>query len=63
LWVIAAEEDAMATITAIIQRRPAPASFPPAFAISWGGVLAVIGGHGGVPGTQDGPHARWEALP
>jgi len=41
----------MSTFTAFIKRHPVPIYFFLAFAISWGCVLAVIGGPGQIPGT------------
>jgi membrane protease YdiL (CAAX protease family) len=41
----------MMTIKAFIERRPLPTYFALTFAISWGGVLLVIGGPGGIRGT------------
>jgi len=41
----------MATITAFIKRHALPAYFALTFAISWGAVLVVIGGPGGLRGT------------
>lgn len=41
----------MTTIAALIKRHPLPAYYTLTFAISWGGMLLVIGGPGGLPGT------------
>ena len=43
----------MTTITALIRRHPLPAYYTLTFAISWGGMLMVIGGPGGLPGTPE----------
>lgn len=43
----------MTTIKAFIERHPLPTYFALAFAISWGAVLLVIGGSGGIPGTTE----------
>jgi uncharacterized protein len=43
----------MITIKAFITRYPVRSYFALAFAISWGGVLLVIGGPGGIPGTLE----------
>ena len=43
----------MTTIKALIKRHPLLGYFALAFAISWGGVLLVIGGPGGIPGTKE----------
>ena len=43
----------MKTIRVFIQRHPALTYFALAFAISWGGVLLIIGGPGGIPGTPE----------
>ena len=43
----------MTTITALIKRHPLPAYYTLTFAISWGGMLMVIGGPGGLPGTPE----------
>jgi uncharacterized protein len=48
----------MATIEGTIKNRPVLAYFALAFAISWGGVLVVIGGPGGIPGTTEQTEAR-----
>ena len=41
----------MTTIKAFITRHAVPTYFALTFAISWGGVLLVIGGPGGIPGA------------
>lgn len=41
------------TLTALIKRHPLPAFYTLTFAISWGGMLMVIGGPGGLPGTPE----------
>jgi membrane protease YdiL (CAAX protease family) len=43
----------MKTITAFIKRHPVLAFYALAFAISWGGILIVVGGPGGYPGTPE----------
>ena len=43
----------MTTIRTFIQQRPVWTYYALVFAISWGGILLVIGGPGGVPGTQE----------
>ena len=43
----------MKTIAAFIRRRAVLAFFVLTFAISWGGVLLVIGGPDGIPGTRE----------
>ena len=48
----------MTTITAFIKRHPVLSYFALTFVISWGGVLLVIGGPGGIPSTQE----QFEAL-
>ena len=42
-----------ATITAVIRRRPVLAFYALAFAISWAGILLVIGGPGAFPGPPE----------
>jgi membrane protease YdiL (CAAX protease family) len=43
----------MTTIIAFIKRHPLPTYYILTFAISWGGVLLIIGGPGGIPGTPE----------
>jgi membrane protease YdiL (CAAX protease family) len=43
----------MRTIKAFITRHPVPTYFALTFAISWGGVLLVIGGPSGIPSTTE----------
>jgi uncharacterized protein len=43
----------MTTIAALIKRHPLPTYYTLTFAISWGGMLMVIGGPGGLPGTRE----------
>jgi membrane protease YdiL (CAAX protease family) len=43
----------MKTFKAFVKRHPLPTYFALTFAISWGGVLLVIGGPGGIPGTRE----------
>jgi len=42
----------MTTIKTFIKRHPVLTYYALTFAISWGGVLLVIGGPGGIPGTK-----------
>ena len=43
----------MTTIMAFIKRHPVLTFYALAFAISWGGILMVVGGPGGIPGTPE----------
>jgi membrane protease YdiL (CAAX protease family) len=43
----------MTTIKAFIKRHPLLSYFALAFAISWGGMLPIIGGPGAIPGTAE----------
>src|ERR687898_2232019 len=46
-------EDVMKTIKAFIKKHPVLTYFALTFAISWGGVLLVIGGPSGIPGSPE----------
>jgi membrane protease YdiL (CAAX protease family) len=43
----------MRTITAFVKRHPVLTFYALVFAISWGGILLIIGGLGGIPGTSE----------
>lgn len=43
----------MSTVTASVKRHPAVTYFALTFAISWGGILLIIGGPGGIRGTEE----------
>ncbi len=43
----------MKTITAFIQRHPVLTYYALVFAISWGGILLIVGGPGGIPGSRE----------
>lgn len=43
----------MTTIWAFIKRRPVVTFYVLVFAISWGGILLIIGGPGAIPGTTE----------
>jgi membrane protease YdiL (CAAX protease family) len=43
----------MKTIKALVERHPVLNYFALTFAISWGGILIVVGGPGGIPGTKE----------
>ena len=43
----------MKTIKAFIKSHPLLSYFALAFAISWGGILPIIGGVGAIPGTAE----------
>ena len=47
----------MTTITSFIKRHPLLTYFALTFAISWGGVLLVIGGPGAIPGNGEATEA------
>lgn len=49
----ATKEDIVKTIEAFIKRHPVLTYYAIAFAISWGGILIVVGGPGGIPGTPE----------
>src|SRR6266536_1788034 len=42
----------MTTIATLVRRHPVVAYYILTFAISWGGILLVVGGPAGIPGTQ-----------
>lgn len=50
---LASKEDIVTTIRAFIKRRPVLTFYTLAFAISWGGVLMVVGGPGAILGTAE----------
>jgi membrane protease YdiL (CAAX protease family) len=43
----------MKTIKALVESHPVLNYFALTFAISWGGILIVVGGPGGIPGTKE----------
>ena len=43
----------MSTARAFIKRHPALTFYALVFAISWGGMLLVVGGPGGIPGSSE----------
>ena len=43
----------MKTITASIKRHPVLTYYALVFAISWGGILLIVGGPGGIPGSSE----------
>jgi membrane protease YdiL (CAAX protease family) len=43
----------MKTIKALVESHPVLNYFALTFAISWGGILSVVGGPGGIPGTKE----------
>lgn len=43
----------MPAVTSFIQRHPVPTYFALTFTLSWAGVLLVVGGPAGIPGTAD----------
>jgi uncharacterized protein len=43
----------MMSITRFITRHPVFAYFALVFAISWGGILLLVGGPGGIPGSSE----------
>jgi hypothetical protein len=47
------KEDIMRTITAFIKKNPVLTYYALVFAISWGGILLIVGGPGGIPGSSE----------
>ena len=43
----------MRTIKAFIKKHPVVAYYALVFAISWGGILLIVGGPGGIPGSSE----------
>lgn len=43
----------MSTVKASIERHPVATYFALTFAISWGGIVILVGGPGGIPGTPE----------
>ena len=46
-------EDIVTTIKAFIKRHPVLTYYALVFAISWGGILLIVGGPGGIPGSRE----------
>ena len=46
------DEFIVRTIKAFITNHPVLTYYALVFAISWGGILLIVGGPGGIPGTQ-----------
>jgi CAAX protease family protein len=47
------KEDIVRTITAFIKKHPVLTYYALVFAMSWGGILLIVGGPGGIPGSSE----------
>jgi membrane protease YdiL (CAAX protease family) len=51
--VPAGKEDIVRTIKAFIKKHPVLTYYALVFAMSWGGILLIVGGPGGIPGSSE----------